>query len=243
MPLYKTLWLPPIAFRKKKNPEILSWCSGPYKILFCSLDRSILQTAPGPLHWLLLCLYHSLNPQVFCFSSFSSQLSLLFVVVQWLGHVQLFVTPWPAAHQASLSFTISRTLFKELSLSWVDDAIQPSHPLSSPSPPDLNLSQHQCLFQWVGPSPSDGQSIRASESVRPMNIQGCFPLGLTGLISLLSRGVSRAFSSTTVQKHQFFSTQPSLWSNSHIHIWLLWLYEPLSAKWCLCFLIHCLGLS
>ena len=61
------------------------------------------------------------------------------------------------------------------------------------------------------------QSIRASASasVFPMNIQGGFLLGLTGLISLLSKGLSRIFSKTTVQKHQFFGTQPSLWSNSH----------------------------
>ena len=76
-----------------------------------------------------------------------------------------------------------------------------------------------------------GQSIgaSASASVLPKNIQGWFPLGLTGLISLQSKGLSRAFSSTTVGKHQFFSAQPSLWSNSHICTWLLekpklWLY-------------------
>ena len=67
------------------------------------------------------------------------------------------------------------------------------------------------------------QSIRASASasVLPMNIQSWFPLGLTGLISLQSKGLSRVFSNTTVQKHQFFSVQPSLWSNSHIQTWLL----------------------
>ena len=65
---------------------------------------------------------------------------------------------------------------------------------------------------------SGGQSVRVSTStsVLPMNIHGWFPLGLTGLISLQSKGLSRVFSSTTVQKHQFFGTQPSLWSNSHI---------------------------
>ena len=88
---------------------------------------------------------------------------------------------------------------------------------------------------------SGGQSIGTSASALPVNIQGWFPLGSTGLISLLSKGFSRVFSST-IRKHQFFSTQPSLWSNSHIHIWLLeepqlCLYKPLSAKWCLCFLI------
>ena len=70
---------------------------------------------------------------------------------------------------------------------------------------------------------SGGQSIGASvlTSVLPMNIQGWFPLGLTGLISLQSKGLSRVFSSTIIQKHKFFGTQPSLWSNCHIHIWLL----------------------
>ena len=70
---------------------------------------------------------------------------------------------------------------------------------------------------------SGGQSIRvsASTSVLPMNIQDWFPLGLTGCISLESKGLSRVFSNNTVQKHQFFSTQPSLWSNTSIHTWLL----------------------
>ena len=84
---------------------------------------------------------------------------------------------------------------------------------------------------------SGGQSIGASASatVLPMNIQGWFPLGLTGLISLLSKGLSRVFSNTTVQKHKFFRTQTFLLSNSHIHTWLLekpqlWLDWPLQAK-------------
>ena len=70
---------------------------------------------------------------------------------------------------------------------------------------------------------SSSQSIgaSASASVLPMNIQGWFPLGLTGLISFQSKGLSRVFSSTTIWKHLFFSVQPSLWSNSHICAWLL----------------------
>ena len=70
---------------------------------------------------------------------------------------------------------------------------------------------------------SSGQSIgvSASASLLLMNIQDWFPLGLTGLISLQSKGLSRVFSTATVQKHQFFGTQLSLWSNSHIHTWLL----------------------
>ena len=68
---------------------------------------------------------------------------------------------------------------------------------------------------------SGGQSIGASASVLPMNTQGWFPLGLTGLISLLSKALSRVFSSTTVWKHQFFGAQTSLWPNSYIQIWRL----------------------
>ena len=65
---------------------------------------------------------------------------------------------------------------------------------------------------------SSGQSIGASASVLPLNIQRWFPLGLTGLISLLSKGLSRVFSSTTVLKHQFFGAQPFLWPNSHVQL-------------------------
>ena len=76
----------------------------------------------------------------------------------------------------------------------------------------------------------------------PMNIQDWFPVGLTGLISLQSKRLSRVFSNTTIQKHHFFGTQSSLWSNCHIRTWLLekpqlWQYIPLSAKWCLCSLM------
>ena len=88
--------------------------------------------------------------------------------------------------------------------------------------------------------------VSASASVLLMNIQDWFPLGWTGWLFLKSNGLSRVFSSTIIQKHQFFSTQPSLWTNCHVvhDYWKnqFWLYGPLSAKWCL-FLIHCLGLS
>ena len=93
------------------------------------------------------------------------------------------------------------------------DAIQPSH-LLSPSSPALNLSHESFPMNQL--FESGGQIFRALASVLPVNIQVLFPLGLTGLISLLSRGLSRVFSSTTILKHQFFSAQPSLWSNSPI---------------------------
>ena len=126
--------------------------------------------------------------------------------------------------------------FAQTHVHWVDDVIQPFHPLSPPSPHALNLFQQWCLFQWMSQLfTSGGQSIGASASVLPMNIQDWFPVGLTGLISLQSKGLSRVFSRTTIQKHQFFRAQPSSWSNSHILTWLWkkswrWLDEPLSAK-------------
>ena len=85
-------------------------------------------------------------------------------------------------------------MFAQIHVHWVSDAIQLSHPVSSPSSPALNLSQHQGLFQWAV---SGGQIIGASASVLPMNNQGWFSLALTGLISLLSGGLSGIFSSTS----------------------------------------------
>ena len=103
---------------------------------------------------------------------------------------------------------------------WVCDDIQPSHPLSSPSPPALNPSQHQSfpmsqLFPWVGQS----TGVSALASFLPKKSQGWSPSGWTGWISLQSKGLWRVFSNTTVQKHQFFGAQPSSQSNSHIHTW------------------------
>jgi len=108
--------------------------------------------------------------------------------------------------------------FTQTHIHRVGDAIQPSHPLSSPSPPALNPSQYQSfpmsrLFAWGGQS----TGVSASTWVLPMNIWDWFPLGLTGWISLQSKGLSRVFSNTTVQKHQFFGAQLSSQSNSHIH--------------------------
>ena len=114
--------------------------------------------------------------------------------------------------------------FSQTHVHWVSDAIQPSHPLS-PTSPTFNLSQHQGLLQWVSSSHQwpDCKSIgiSATASVLSMNFQDWFPLGWTGWISLMSKGLSRVFSSTTVQKHQFFGAQLSLESNSHIHTWPL----------------------
>ena len=103
----------------------------------------------------------------------------------------------------------------------VGDAIQTSHPLSSPSPPAPNPSQHQSLFQWVNSSHEVAKStgVSALASFLPKKSQGWSPSEWTGWISLQSKGLSRVFANTTLQKHQFFGAQLSSQSNSHIHTW------------------------
>ena len=134
-------------------------------------------------------------------------------------YVQLFVTQWTAACQASLSFTISWSLLKFMPIELV------------------MLSNNLILCYLLLPLPSIFSNIRVfsneldftsgtetskywnfSFSINPSNeYSGLVSLGLSGFISLLSKGLSRIFSSTTIRKHQFFGAQPSLWSNSHIH--------------------------
>ena len=132
-------------------------------------------------------------------------------------------TPWTAAHQASLSFTISWNLLKLKSIDLVmpSNYLVLSHPLLLPSIFSNELALFIRVFYNKSALHIRGQSVGASASFLPMNIQGWFPVGLTSLISLQSKGLSRVFSSTTVRKHQFFSAQYSLWSNSHIHTWWL----------------------
>ena len=103
-------------------------------------------------------------------------------------------TPGLPVHHQLLEFT-------QTHVHWVGDAIQPSHPLLSPSPLAFNLSQHQGLFQWVSSSHQVANVLefQLQHQVLPMNIQNSFPLGWTGWISLLSKGLSRVFSNTTVQ--------------------------------------------
>ena len=101
---------------------------------------------------------------------------------------------------------------------WCHPNISPSVTLFSSCPQSFPASRSFSMSQLFS---SGGQSFGASPSVLSMNIQGWFPLELTGLISLLSKGLSRVFSRTTVRNLLIFSTQPFLWSNSHIHTWLL----------------------
>ena len=134
-----------------------------------------------------------------------------------LSHVQVFATPWTVAHQASLSLPISRSLPKLMSI----ESMMPSN--------------HFILYCPFLLLPSVFPSIRVFSSESSLHIRwpkywsfsfsispsseysGLISFRMTGLISLQFKGPSRVFSNTTVQKHQFFGAQPSLWSNSHIH--------------------------
>ena len=146
-------------------------------------------------------------------------LKLQFSSVQLLSRVRLFVTPWTAACQASLSITNSRSLLKLMSI----ESMMPSNYLILCCPlfllpsifPSIRVFSVNQFFT------SGGQSIgvSASTSVLPLSNQDWFPLGWTGWISLESKGLSRVFSNTTVQKHQFFGAQLSSQSTSHIHTW------------------------
>ena len=135
--------------------------------------------------------------------------------VQLLSHIWLFVTPWTAARQASLSNTNSQSLLKLMSI----ESVMPSNHLILCCPllllsstfPSIRVFPNESVFA------SGGQSIGTSALDLSMNIQSWFHLGLTGLISLQSKGLSKLFSNTTVQKHQFFGTQLSLCSSSHIN--------------------------
>ena len=167
--------------------------------------------------------------------------------VQLLSCVWVFATLWTAAGQASLSITNSWSSHRLTSI----ESVMPSSHLilcrpffschqSLPASESFPMSQ---LFTWGGQS----TGVSALASFPPKNTQH-WSSEWTGWISLQSKGLSRVFSNTTVQKHQFFGAQLSSQSNSHIHTWPLekpytWLDEPLLAKWCLCFWICYLGLS
>ena len=161
------------------------------------------------------------------------------------SHSIMFNSLWP--HGLSTSgFPVLHYLpeFAQLHVHWVGDAIylilcHSLFLLPSVIPSIRVFSNESTLHnKWL-----KYWSFRFS--ISPFSeYSGWVPLGLTGLVSLQSKGLSRVFSNTTVQKHQFNSAQPSLWSTSHICTWLLekpqlWLDRPLSEKWCLCFLICC----
>ena len=141
--------------------------------------------------------------------------------VQSLSRVQIFATPWTAAHQASLSFTISQSLLKLMS----KKSVTPSNHLIFCRPflllpsifPIIRVFSNESALHIRRP-----KHWSFSFSISPSNeYSGLISFRRDWLDLLLSKGLSRVFSSTTVQKCQFLSVQPSPWSNSHIHTWLL----------------------
>ena len=158
---------------------------------------------PGTIYWL----------KILKTAQFSS--------VQSLSRVRLFATPLTAARQVSLSITNSRSLLKPMSI----ELVIPSNHLILCRPLLLLPSIFPSITHWKNESvlhirwPNYWSS---SYNISPSNEHlDWFPLGWTGWISLQSNGLTRVFSNTTVQRHQFFGIQPSLWSSSHIHTWLL----------------------
>ena len=167
------------------------------------------------------CLHKAAEGKIYLFRYPMHPTSHTAPILLLLSHVQLFATPWTAARQASLSFTISQSVLKLMSIE------------------SVMSFNHHILCRPLLLLPSIFPSIRVffkesviyirwpkywsfSFSISPSNeYSGLIPLGWIGWIILQSMGLSRVFSNTTVQKHQFFSVQLSLWPNSHIHTWLL----------------------
>ena len=145
------------------------------------------------------------------------QAAIRAIVVQSHNSSWLFVTQCTAAHQASLSFTVSWSLLKLMSI----ESVMPSSHLIlccpllllPPIPPSIRVFSDEWKTLWMRLPEYWSFSFSISP---PMNTQDWSPLGWTGWISLQSKGLSRVFSNTTVQKHQFFGTQLSSQSNSHI---------------------------
>ena len=167
------------------------------------------------------------------FSSVAQSCPTLCNPKDWIQHARP-PCPSPTLRACSYSCPLTQWCHPTISSSVVSFS---SCPESFPASASFQMSQ---FFA----SGSQSIGVSASASV----VQDWFPLGLTSYIFLLSKRLSRVFSTTTVQNHQSFGTQLSLWSNSHIHIWLLekpqlWLDRPLLAKQCLCFLLCCLGWS
>ena len=189
-------------------------CSIKYPLFFC--------TSPGTSHLKM-------------FLSYFLCLNFIYCSVQLLSRVQLFATPWIPARHTSLSITNSVHSNSCPSSQWCHPAISSSVVPFSSCSKSLPASGSFPVSQLFA---SSGQStgVSAFASVLPKNTQDWSPSEWTGWNSLQSKGLSRVFSNTTVQKHQFFGTQLSSQSNSPIHTWPLeepqpWLEEPLLAKY------------
>ena len=169
-----------------------------------------------------------------------------YVVVQLLSCVRFLATSSTEAHQASLFFTISWSLLR-LHVHWVSDATQPSHPLSTPSPSTLNLSQHQGLFQWVGPSHQVTKVLKLQ--LQHKSLQWIVRTDFLDWLDLLTvQGTLKSLfqhhslKASILHHSAFFMVQ---FSHPYMNTrkTIVWQYGPLLAKWSLCFSICCLGLS
>ena len=172
----------------------------------------------GALILLFFNFYWSIVVLQCCVSVFCTAKWISYVVVQLPSHVQLFATPWTAAHQAFLSLTISWSLPKFMFIASVMSSSHfSSDTLFSFCPQSFSASGTFPLSQLFA-SDDQNTGASASSSVLPMSIQGWCPLKLTGLISLLSKEISEVFLSTTVLSRQFFGALSFLWSSSHPHM-------------------------
>ena len=158
--------------------------------------------------------------------------------VQFISVAQSCPTLWDPMNRSTPGLPVHHQLpeFIQTHVHWVSDAIQPSHPLSSHSTPAPNPSKHQSLFQWVNSSHEVAKVLEFQLQHHSLQRNPrLISFRWTGWISLQSKGLSRVFSNNTVQKYQFFGTQLSSQSNSHIHSWPQekpspWLDGPLLEK-------------
>ena len=147
---------------------------------------------------------------------------MLTSVIQFSSVTKSCPTLWDPMNRSTPGLPVHHQLpeFTQTHVHRVSDAIQPSHPLSSPSPPACNPSQHQGLFPWVNSSMRWPKDWSFSFSINPFKeYSWLISFRIDWFHLLFAQGLSRVFSSTTVQKHQFFGAQPSLWSNFHIRTW------------------------
>ena len=210
--------------RWARAPGGRKWQPTPYSCLENSMDRGAWQaTAHGvtesdTIEHTCKNDHNSINSQLRC-HFFTAVFSEILSSVQSFSRVQFFATPWIAARQASLSITHSRSSLRRTS---IESVMPSSHlilccpllllPPIPPSTESFPMSQH---FAWGGQS----IGVSVSASFPPKTTQGWSPLEWAGWISLQSKGLSRVFSNTTVQKHQFFGAQLSSQSNTHIYTW------------------------
>ena len=190
----------------------------------CS-QRSVKFRKTQSLHWTMCTLIYMLYLNFFLMHCWIGQFQFLlfeFVSVQFSRSiVSDSATPWITARQAALSITNSRSSLRLMSIEWVMpfSHLIFCHPLLLLPliPPSIRVFSRESTLRMRWP-----KYWSLSFSISPSSeYSGWFPLGWTGWISLQSKGLSRVFSNTTVQKHQFLSAQPSSQSNSHIHTWPL----------------------